>query len=102
GGACGVVKGLLVTRLRVTPFVSTLGMYSVARGLALWLAERQVIAFPVGGRPGWVDLLTQVYPAYGWFNPGFWSLVLLAVFMLVVLRYTLLGRDCYAIGSHEA
>ena len=102
GGACGLVNGLMVTRLGVTPFVATLGMYSVARGLALWLAERQMIAFPVGGRPGWVDALTEVHPERGWFNPGFWTLVALAGVVAVVLRNTLLGRYCYAIGSNEA
>ncbi len=102
GGACGLVNGLCITRLGVTPFVATLGMYSVARGLALWLAERQMLAFPIGARPGWVDALTQVHPEWGGFNPGFWSLVVLAVLVAVVLRYSLLGRYCYAIGSNEA
>lgn len=102
GGACGLVNGLTVTRLGVTPFVATLGMYSVARGLALWLAERQVIAFPVGGRPGWVEGLNQVHPVWTLLNPGFWGLLSLAGVVAVVLRFTLLGRYCYAIGSNEA
>src|SRR5438105_4947443 len=45
GGLCGLVNGLVVTRLRLPPFVATLGMFSVARGLAIWLAERRLIAF---------------------------------------------------------
>src|SRR5947209_6188704 len=40
GGLCGLMNGLLLTRLRVNAFVVTLGMMSVARGLAYWLAER--------------------------------------------------------------
>ena len=50
GGTCGCINGLVITRLRVIPFVVTLGMLSVARGAALWLAERQTLNFPVGGR----------------------------------------------------
>jgi ribose/xylose/arabinose/galactoside ABC-type transport system permease subunit len=36
------------------------------------------------------------------FNPGFWSMVVLAIGVTVLLRYTVLGRYCYAIGSNES
>src|SRR5919201_1564349 len=58
GGVCGLVNGLLVTRLKLQPFVATLGMFGIARGLAVWLAGRTTLAFPVGGRPGWVESLS--------------------------------------------
>jgi ribose transport system permease protein len=102
GGLCGLVNGLLITRLRVAPFVATLGMASVARGLAHWLAERHVVNFPVGARPGWVTALSEVGSEYLFFDPGFWILLGLAAAVAVLLRYTVLGRYCYAIGSNEA
>jgi ribose/xylose/arabinose/galactoside ABC-type transport system permease subunit len=102
GGACGLANGLVITRLHVAPFVATLGMFGIARGLAVWLAERKLLAFPYGETPGWVEGLARVHPAIGLFNPGFWSLVLLALGVFVLLRYTVLGRYCYAIGSNEA
>jgi ribose transport system permease protein len=102
GAVCGLTNGLIITLLRVTPFVATLGMLSIARGLAVWLAERKSIDFPRNARPGWVDLLAEVHARYTIFNPGFASLVLLALAVTVVLRYTVLGRYCYAIGSNEA
>ncbi|HXG13205.1 MAG TPA: ABC transporter permease [Gemmataceae bacterium] len=102
GGACGLVNGLVITRLRVAPFVATLGMLSVARGLAYWLAERQTVNFPVGARPGWVDLLSAVESEYTFFDPGVWIMLLLAGGVAVLLRFTVLGRYCYAIGSNEA
>ena len=102
GGACGLANGLIITRLRVTPFVATLGMLSIARGLAVWVAERKTMNFPEGARPGWVDRLAQVHADYTFFNPGFWSLVVLAVAVTVLLRQTVLGRYTYAIGSNEA
>ena len=46
GGICGLTNGLLVTRLKLPPFVATLGMFGIARGLAVWLAERTTLAFP--------------------------------------------------------
>jgi ribose transport system permease protein len=102
GGLCGLCNGMIIAWLRVPPFVTTLGMLSVARGLATWLAERRNISFPSGGRPGWVDALAQTHAKYLVFYPGFWSLVLLALATAVFLHYTALGRYCYAIGSNEA
>lgn len=101
GGACGLVNGLVITRLRVPPFVATLGMLSIARGLAVWLSERRVIAFP-GSDPGWVQALDQVHAGVIVFNPGFWSLVLLAIITVLFLRFTIWGRYIHAIGSNEA
>jgi ribose transport system permease protein len=100
GGLCGLVNGLVVTRLRLPPFVATLGMFSIARGLAVWLAGRRLLAFPGSSRPAWVDSLAQVH-APALFNPGTWSIVLLAVATAVVLRRTVFGRYVYAIGSSE-
>jgi ribose transport system permease protein len=102
GGACGLVNGLIITRLRVAPFVATLGMMAIARGLAVWLAKRTLLAFPDGEGPPWVGALARVHANYTLFNPGFWSLVLLSVGVAILLRYMVLGRYCYAIGSNEA
>ncbi len=100
GGLAGLVNGLAVTRLRVTPFVATLGMLSIARGLAVWLAGRKTISFP-GARPGWVDALARATVDRYLFDPGVWSVLALAVLMALVLRLTVFGRYCYAIGSSE-
>jgi ribose/xylose/arabinose/galactoside ABC-type transport system permease subunit len=102
GGACGLANGLIITRLRLAPFVTTLGMVSIARGLAYWLAGRQTLNFPPDSRPRWVVLLSQVEADYTVFDPGFWILLALAGGVAVLLRYTVLGRYCYAIGSNEA
>jgi ribose transport system permease protein len=102
GGCCGLINGLMITRLRVPPFVATLGMLSVARGLAIWLAGRQTLTFPSGSRPGWVVALAETQADYVVFYPGFWSLVFLALATAILLRETILGRYCYAIGSNEA
>ena len=98
GGACGLINGLLITQLRLPPFVVTLGMLSVARGSAIWLAERTLLAFPVGARPEWVEALSLSRLT----NPGFLSLILLAILLAVVLWATRFGRYLYAVGSNEA
>jgi ribose transport system permease protein len=102
GGACGLTNGAVIAGLRVSPFVATLGMLSAARGLALFLAEGKTIAFPGGVKPEWARAVTLVLPPRGLFNPGTWSLFLLALLVAIFLRATVLGRYCYAIGSNEA
>ena len=86
----------------MTPFVATLGMLSIARGLAVWLAERKTDFFPrcpagLGRRPAQAEVERRCL-----FDPGVWSMFALAVVMAVVLRRTVFGRYCYAIGSNEA
>ncbi|WP_439628743.1 ABC transporter permease [Gemmata sp.] len=97
GGLCGLANGLLVTRLRLPPFVATLGMFGIARGAAVWLADRTTLAFP-GKPPEWVEGLAVT----SFTNPGLWSVVLLAVLTAVLLRLTVFGRHVYAVGSNEA
>jgi ribose/xylose/arabinose/galactoside ABC-type transport system permease subunit len=101
GGLCGLGNGLLITRLRVAPFVATLGMLSIARGLAVWLAGRTRVSFR-GPRPGWVDSLARASSDWMVFDPGVWSVGLLALLMAAILRLTVFGRYVYAIGSNEA
>jgi ribose/xylose/arabinose/galactoside ABC-type transport system permease subunit len=101
GGVCGLANGLIITRFRLQPFVATLGMLGIARGLAIWLAGRTLMPFPPGGRPDWVDSLTRVHAGAILFNFGFWSLAILAVAVAVLLRRTVLGRHIYAVGSSE-
>src|SRR5947209_10964355 len=46
GALVGVVNGVVITRLRVVPFIATLGMFGIARGVAKWLAGQQVVNVP--------------------------------------------------------
>lgn len=100
GALCGLVNGLLVAALRIVPFVVTLGMLGVARGLAKHLAEEQKI----DALPGWLGDLVTKSPEPSWLivAPGVWLLLALAVFMGFVLRRSVLGVHAFAIGSNEA
>src|SRR6476646_11292854 len=46
GGFVGLINGLVITRLKVVPFIATLGMLGVARGIAKWLANQQTVNMP--------------------------------------------------------
>ena len=99
GGLTGVVNGGLITGLRVTPFIVTLGTLGIARGLASWLAHEQAV-----NAPGtWLDGLAAIYPQPAWLlvSPGVWITLAMAVVTSVLLRSTTLGRYIFAIGSNE-
>jgi ribose transport system permease protein len=95
GAACGTVNGVLVTAGRLPPFIATLGMMSIARGLALMIADgRPISGFPPSIRAlAMSDLLGVPMPV----------LLMLAVYAAAhfVLARTTLGRYTYAIGGNE-
>lgn len=99
GGIIGLTNGLAITRLRVVPFIATLGMLGIARGLAKWLAGEQTVIIP----RTWVNELAVTFPSPTWllFAPGVWITALLAAIMAVVLARTVFGRRIFAIGSNE-
>lgn len=100
GGVVGLANGVIVTRLRVVPFIATLGMLGVARGVAKWLAHEQTVNYP----GTWVNELLVTFPRQGWmiFPTGVWLAALLALVVALVLRQTVFGRHVFALGSNEA
>ncbi|MGO1768436.1 MAG: ABC transporter permease [Microbacterium sp.] len=96
GAAAGLINGALVVYGRVPPFVATLAMLSVARGLTLVLSDGQ----PVSGFPEWFRALTSfdiagVVPA----------IVVLVLILFCIgaayMKYRPSGRAIYAIGGNE-
>lgn len=100
GGLIGFMNGALITELRLVPFIITLGMMGIARGLAKWIANNQKIDAPLS----WVNDLMAKSPRPSWLllAPGVWLMIVFAVAMAVLLRYTVFGRHVFAIGSNEA
>jgi ribose transport system permease protein len=97
GALCGLVNGVLITQLRVVPFIVTLGTMLVIRGAAKGLAEERRIEAPVT----WLNDLLRV-PRGGVLLPsGIWAVVALALIIAGLLRYTRFGRHVFAIGSNE-
>ena len=99
----GLISGILITRLRVVSFIVTLGMMLVVRGTAKGIGHNQKIDVDPG-LLRWLDeLLASVGREQSWMlvPPGVWILIILAVAMAAVLRYTRLGRHTFAVGSNE-
>jgi ribose transport system permease protein len=99
GGILGLANGVVITGLRVVPFIATLGMLGIARGLAKYVADQQTVNVPAT----WLNELAVTFPSRPWllFAPGVWLTVILAAIMTLVLRNTVFGRRVFALGSNE-
>jgi len=100
GLVCGFINGALITRLKLVPFIITLGTLLVYRGLAKGLAHEQKIDAPLS----WInELLAALKPEQGWMvvPAGVWLLILLAILVALVLKYTRFGLYTYSVGSNE-
>lgn len=91
----GLFNGLMVTRLRIPPFVATLAVMSIARGLTgLWTHGKPITgfgeSFGVVGTGVWLGI-----PMPAWI-----AAALVGVFMVITLR-TRFGRGVYAVGGNE-
>ena len=100
GLLCGMINGVLITRLRVVPFIVTLGTMLILRGAAKGIAHEQKIDAPLT----WLNnLLAALPPGEEWkvVPPGVWMTILFAIAVAVMLKYTKLGKHIVAIGSNE-
>jgi ribose transport system permease protein len=95
GLAAGWVNGFVITRFRLPPFVATLGMLSIARGLTqLWTGN-----FPI----------TNLGDEFRFMGTGYflgvpmpvWVCAVLVLVFVVITRRTPFGRHLYAVGGNE-
>ena len=102
GGLVGLVNGGIITAFRMMPFIVTLGMMGIARGVSKWLANNQTVnpETPLGS----VNQLMDNSQSPLTFFPlpdGVWFALGLALLMAIVLRRSVFGRYVFAIGSNE-
>jgi ribose transport system permease protein len=93
-GLCGLVSGLLVTVTKLPPFIATLAMMSVARGLGNIITDgSQIVGFP-----GWFTDLSIVRH-FGFLSVTVGLMIVLTVIFAIFLNYRTTGRNLYAIGG---
>jgi ribose transport system permease protein len=107
GVVSGLANGVLITRLKVVPFVVTLGTMGMARGIAQSLCHGEPVPLPdTANPPAWMAWLPAISPTGRWqwlaVSPSVWTVLILALLVAVLLHYTVLGRYCYALGSNQA
>ncbi|MCA0368621.1 MAG: ABC transporter permease [Proteobacteria bacterium] len=96
GATLGAINGVVIVIGRVPPFIMTLGMMVIGRGLAMTIS---------GGHP---VHFREAAESFSWLGQGFllglpvpvWVFLLVAASAFFVLRYTPFGRNIYAVGSN--
>ncbi len=103
GALCGLVNGTVISRMKVPPFVATLGMFYITKGLSLVISGLRPIYFDI--ESGYQNIsmgsiLGSIFPGFDIPNA---VLILFgaAIVASLILGKTVLGRYTFAIGSNE-
>jgi ribose transport system permease protein len=110
GCLTGFINGVLVSVLRVVPFIITLGTMTIYLGTAKYIANETTIRPPLDEIPKAFESMVTPRPDPAWlieslhlpnFAWGVWLALGLAIILAAVLRYTVFGRYVFALGSNE-
>ena len=101
--AVGLLNGALIVRLRIVPFIVTLGSMGIIRGLAKGIAGERDIYPPEETWIGGLMDPTLTNKAKSWMllPAGVWILIVCILIAAFILKYTRFGRHVYAVGSNE-
>ncbi|MGQ9489772.1 MAG: ABC transporter permease [Anaerolineae bacterium] len=103
GALCGFVNGFVISKMKIPPFIATLGMMMMTKGLALILSHSKPIYFmdtPAFNKIAMGSLVGALIPGLDVPNA---VLILFgaAIIASLILGKTILGRYNFAIGSNE-
>ncbi|MGR3724585.1 ABC transporter permease [Abyssibius alkaniclasticus] len=103
GAVCGSLSGSFVAKMKIPPFIATLGMMLILKGLSLVISGTRPIYF--NDTPGFSEisrgsLIGEIFPIVPIPN-GVLILFIVAGATAYVLNRTVLGRYCFALGSNE-
>ncbi|WP_299141304.1 ABC transporter permease [uncultured Tateyamaria sp.] len=90
GAFIGAINGSLIAYTRIPPFIATLGMFLICRGIAQAWTRGQPVSFP-----------TESFAVIGKGMMPVYLFLALAVLFHLILKYTIYGKHTYAIGSNE-
>jgi ribose transport system permease protein len=111
GAMCGGLNGVLISGLRLIPFIITLGTMTAFLGIGKSIAEDGgTVTPPAQAVPRWLEEMVSTTPDLQWlaypllpnFAWGVWAAFGLAAVMALLLHRTVLGRYALAIGSNES
>jgi ribose transport system permease protein len=101
GVVCGLLNGLMITKIKLPPFIATLGMMMVARGVVLTITN--AMAFPAPEAFGQLGngALFGTGPQFPGISYPVLVMIAVAIIFSFILSKTRLGRYTYAVGSNE-
>jgi ribose transport system permease protein len=101
GVACGAANGLLITRLKLPPFIATLGMMDVVRGVALTITNANAKPAPEAFGALGNDAIFRTGPKFPGISYPFIIMIGVAIVCHFILKRMRIGRYTYAVGSNE-
>jgi ribose transport system permease protein len=103
GGLAGFVNGVVIAKMKIPPFIATLGMLNVTKGLALVVSGLKPIYFndtPIFRNLAMDSILGKIIPGFD--IPNAVLVLFFAAFIAnLILSRTIQGRYTFAIGSNE-
>ncbi len=109
GCFCGAVNGGLIAATRVVPFIVTLGTMTIFLGVGQIVADESSVKADPDSYPEWIRFLCYTGKNADNYLMPYLSIptsalicVALAILLALVLKYTVLGRNIFAIGSNES
>jgi ribose transport system permease protein len=103
GALCGTLNGLMVTKMKVPPFVATLGMLYATKGLSLVVSQLKPIYFndaPIFNQTAMGSVLGSIVPALDPIKNVVLVMFGAAIIAAFILSKTILGRYTFAMGSN--
>lgn len=101
GAVCGYLNGLMVTKLKLPPFIATLGMMMVARGVALTITNANAMPAPEGFGELGNGTIFGTGPQFPGISYPVLIMIAVAFIFHFILSKTRTGRYTYAVGSNE-
>jgi ribose transport system permease protein len=101
GVVCGLLNGLMITKMKLPPFIATLGMMMVARGVALTITNANAWPAPEGFGELGNGTIFGTGPQFPGISYPVLIMIAVAIVFSFILGKTRLGRYTYAVGSNE-
>ncbi|MCR8645546.1 ABC transporter permease [Paenibacillus sp. N1-5-1-14] len=111
GAFCGAISGFAIAKMKIPPFIATLAMMMITKGLSLVISGAKPIYFPVNSTDTPITGMTfsdiSMSSILNWIIPGFdvpnaiLIFFIVAIVASILLTRTILGRYNFALGSNE-
>ncbi|MEJ2549650.1 MAG: ABC transporter permease [Anaerolineales bacterium] len=101
GVVSGLINGLMITKMKLPPFIATLGMMMVARGVALTITNANAKPAPEGFGELGNGTILGTGPEFPGLSYPLLIMIAVAFVFHFILAKTRLGRYTYAVGSNE-
>ena len=106
GCLCGLANGVMISATKVVPFIVTLGTMTIFLGIGQIISGESTVYAPKENIPDWLSLCYTGSNSERYLVPKIPTSVLLATLMGIgvatMMRYTVFGRNVFAIGSSES